>query len=135
MATVICWLRVDLIVDEGDALVLTDLKTSKSKWSFHQIDQSGEQLLLYSHLVKRLDPQKDLRLEYQVLSKTKQPILECHKVDFTPERTSRNLAISRRILDEMECGLVYPSPSVFSCAGCPYKDPCRRWQGRKHEGG
>jgi hypothetical protein len=37
-----------LVVDAGDELVVTDLKTARSRWSQQQAEDSGEQLLLCS---------------------------------------------------------------------------------------
>ena len=43
---------VDLLVDEGDGLKLTDLKTARSRWSREQVQDSAGQLLLYHELAK-----------------------------------------------------------------------------------
>ena len=40
--------RVDLLTEHADTLVVTDIKTSRGKWSQEQVQYSGEQLLLYS---------------------------------------------------------------------------------------
>jgi putative RecB family exonuclease len=42
--------RVDLLTEDLDPLIITDIKTSRGKWSAEQVEDSGEQLLLYSHL-------------------------------------------------------------------------------------
>jgi len=42
--------RVDLLTEDSDSLVVTDIKTSRGKWSQEQVEDSGEQLLLFSHL-------------------------------------------------------------------------------------
>src|SRR5688572_8464395 len=44
--------RVDLLVETSDALVVTDLKTSRARWSREQADDSAGQLLLYHELVR-----------------------------------------------------------------------------------
>ena len=54
--------RVDLLVDDGEALTVLDLKTARSRWSQQQAEDSGEQLLLYGELAKDLIPGKPLRL-------------------------------------------------------------------------
>jgi putative RecB family exonuclease len=38
--------RVDLLMEDSDSLVITDIKTSRGKWSAEQVEDSGEQLLL-----------------------------------------------------------------------------------------
>ena len=44
--------RIDLLVETDDAVVITDLKTSRSRWTREQAEDASEQLLLYSELVK-----------------------------------------------------------------------------------
>ena len=34
--------RVDLLTEDADSLVITDIKTSRRKWSPEQVDDSGE---------------------------------------------------------------------------------------------
>ena len=46
--------RVDLLTEDSDTLVVTDIKTSRGKWSQEQVEDSGEQLLLYSHLASEI---------------------------------------------------------------------------------
>ena len=48
--------RVDLLTEDSDTLVVTDIKTSRGKWSQEQVEDSGEQLLLYSHCVRPPQP-------------------------------------------------------------------------------
>ena len=50
--------RVDLLTEDADSLVITDIKTSRSRWSPEQVEDSGEQLLLYSHLASEISPGK-----------------------------------------------------------------------------
>ncbi len=64
--------RLDLLVETDDALVVTDLKTSRSRWSGEQVEDQSAQLLLYSELVSRLSPGKRVRLQFAVLTKTKE---------------------------------------------------------------
>ncbi len=43
--------RIDLLVDDGDGLVLTDFKTARSNWSDEHVRDAAGQLLLYHELV------------------------------------------------------------------------------------
>ena len=63
--------RIDLITQTDDALVITDFKTARSRWSAGQAEDSAEQLLLYGELSRRLIPSRGVRLRYLVLTKTK----------------------------------------------------------------
>ncbi len=63
--------RLDLIVDTQESLIVTDFKTARGRWSQDHADDAAEQLLLYSELAKQLVPGKPVRLEFAVVTKTK----------------------------------------------------------------
>lgn len=121
--------RVDLLVDEGNELLVTDLKTAKSRWSPHQANDSGGQLLLYSELAKELLPGKSTRLQFLVITKAKAPVVEAHTVSIDPARIKRTRSVVRQVWQAMRRGVVYPNPSPMNCPNCPFTEPCRRWQG------
>jgi putative RecB family exonuclease len=121
--------RVDLLVDEGNELVVTDLKTAKSRWRPHQANDSGGQLLLYSELAKELLPGKSIRLQFLVITKAKSPVVEAHTVSIDPARIKRTRSVVRQVWQAMRRGVVYPNPSPMNCPSCPFQEPCRRWQG------
>ena len=50
--------RIDLLTMTDEALVVTDFKTARSRWSSDHADEAGEQLLLYGELARRLTPDK-----------------------------------------------------------------------------
>lgn len=121
--------RVDLIVESDDELVVTDLKTARSRWSDSQVDSSADQLLLYSELVKHLAPDKPLRLQFAVVTKAKTPILTCHDVATDSHRVNRIKRTFERVWQSIEAGSFYPAPSPMNCSTCPFQGPCRAWQG------
>jgi CRISPR/Cas system-associated exonuclease Cas4 (RecB family) len=121
--------RVDLLVDTGDALVVTDLKTARSRWSPQQAEDSAEQLLLYSQLARDLLPGKPLRLQFLVITKAKSPLVESHAVPVDAARLERTRRVIQRTWKAMQAGHVYPGPSPLNCGGCPYRGPCQRWSG------
>ncbi len=88
--------RVDLLIDTPAELVVTDLKTSRGRWSQDQADAAAEQLLLYSELVGRLMPGKPVRLEFAVISKTKQPTVDRLAVACARSESNRRAASPRR---------------------------------------
>jgi hypothetical protein len=75
---------VDLLTEDSDSLVITDIKTSRGKWSPEQVEDSGEQLLLYSHLASEIAPGKKIATRFLVLTKTKVPLIE----ELTPSPNS-----------------------------------------------
>ncbi len=121
--------RVDLLVESADELVLTDLKTSRSRWSAEQVEDAGGQLLLYSDLVQQLVPGKRLRLRFAVITKAKEPTVEVHDVEPAPARIARTKRVVARVWRAIASGHFYPSPSPLSCGACPFREPCREWTG------
>ena len=84
--------RIDLLIDTGDELVVTDFKTSRSAWGAGKANDSAEQLLVYSELARKLTPEKSLRMEFAVLSKTKNPTVESHPVEWNLQRVNSDKA-------------------------------------------
>jgi putative RecB family exonuclease len=121
--------RIDLLIETDDALIVRDFKTSRSRWREGQAENQAEQLLLYSELARQLAPGKPLRLEFAVFTKTKVPTVELHSVIHDPRRISRTKRIIERVWQAIESRLYYPSPSAMNCPGCPFRKPCRAWQG------
>jgi putative RecB family exonuclease len=121
--------RVDLLTVDADSLVITDIKTSRGKWSAEQVEDSGEQLLLYSHLASEISPGKTLKTRFLVLTKTKEPVVEEHVREVNPAAVKRTLAGVERVWRAIESGNFYPAPSVVSCSSCGYRAACRAWMG------
>ena len=121
--------RIDLITETDEAVVITDLKTSRSRWSRDQAEDSAEQLLLYSELVKHLVPGKQMRLRFAVLTKTKEPVVDVHELPVEQQRVDRTKRVVERVWRSIEAGSFYPAPSPMQCPSCPYREPCRNWQG------
>jgi putative RecB family exonuclease len=121
--------RVDLLTEDSDSLVITDIKTSRSKWSAEQVEDSGEQLLLYSHLASEIAPGKKIATRFLVLTKTKEPVVEEHIREVEPAAVKRTLASVERVWRAIESGVFYPAPSTINCSGCGYRAACRAWMG------
>jgi putative RecB family exonuclease len=121
--------RVDLLHEDEDQLVITDVKTSRSRWNADQVEESGEQLLVYSKLASELAPGKKLVTRFLVLTKTKEPVIEEHTTEVTPEKVNRVLTSVERVWRAIQAGVFYPAPSAMSCASCGYRAACRAWTG------
>jgi RecB family exonuclease len=117
--------RIDLLVETDDAVVITDLKTSRARWSREQAEDASEQLLLYSELVKDFVPGKSIKLRFAVLTKTKQPALDLHEFRVEAQRVDR----VKRVWRAIEAEHFYPTPSPMQCPECPFRAPCRVWRG------
>ena len=121
--------RMDLAVQSGDELTVTDFKTSRSRWNSAQVAQQAEQLLLYSDLAGKVIGGKQVRLQFAVLTKAKTPILELHDVAFDAARLDRTKAVFSRVWAAIKSGNVYPVPSQMNCYSCGYVSACRAWHG------
>jgi putative RecB family exonuclease len=121
--------RVDLLTEDDDQLVISDVKTSRSRWGADQAEESAEQLLLYSRLASELAPEKKIVTRFLVLTKTKEPAIEEHVAEVKPERVARTLAGAERVWKAIQTGVFYPAPSAMACAGCPFREACSKWQG------
>jgi putative RecB family exonuclease len=121
--------RVDLLTEDSDSLVITDIKTSRGKWSAEQVEDSGEQLLLYSHLASEISPGKKIATRFLVITKTREPLVEEHTREVEPAAVKRTLAGVERVWRAIEGGQFYPAPSTMNCSGCGYRAACRAWAG------
>ncbi|MGB8853215.1 MAG: PD-(D/E)XK nuclease family protein [Pirellulales bacterium] len=121
--------RVDLLTEDSDSLVITDIKTSRGKWSQEQVEDSGKQLLLYSHLASEIATGKKIATRFLVLTKTKEPIIEEHVREVGTGNVKRTLAGMERVWRAIESGVLYPAPSTVLCSSCGYRAACRAWAG------
>jgi putative RecB family exonuclease len=121
--------RADLLTEDADRLVVTDIKTSRGKWSAEQVEDSGEQLLLYSRLASEISPRKKIATRFLVLTKTKEPVVEEHVREVEPVAVKRTLAGVERVWRAIESGVFYPAPGTMNCSSCGYRAACRSWTG------
>ena len=121
--------RVDLIVDTGVELIISDFKTAKCSWNDFKVEDLAPQLLLYSELVKPMADGKPIKLAFAVLTKTKQPTLTVHDVPLDPQQVARTKKLVEQVWQAIQAGAFYPNPTIFNCGTCPYRQPCRNWTG------
>jgi putative RecB family exonuclease len=121
--------RVDLIVDAGDQLLISDWKTARSRWSQEQTEDAAEQLILYSELAKDFAPGKPVTLEFVILTKTKDVAIDRHLLPVDPAQVTRTKRVVENVWRAIDGKCFYPAPSAMSCPSCPYREPCRAWKG------
>lgn len=124
--------RVDLVDLNRNALRIVDFKTSRSKWNEAKVQESAPQMLLYAELLRPLAAglgARDVRLEWIVVTKTKEPVVETHTLTPDPRQITRTKAVIQRAWAAIAGGHFYPSPSSMSCLGCSYWTACQRWEG------
>jgi putative RecB family exonuclease len=119
---------VDLLErDAQHRVVVVDLKTSARKYSDLQVEASL-QLSVYSYAMS-LGPhadEKDIRLRFDVLTKTKQP--ELHWYWTTRDRAAnvRLYRLAAEVLRAIEAGAFHPIVG-WQCKECPFKSKCWAW--------
>lgn len=117
--------RLDLLVETDSAVIVTDIKTSRGPWNAGHADKIGDQLLLYGALVEEAFPAKPVQLQFVVITKTKSPSIEVHKVHATQERIQRTKDTAMRTWELIDAERFEPVPSDLNCASCPFQKPCR----------
>jgi putative RecB family exonuclease len=126
--------RLDLVtVTAGaSALQVLDFKTSRSKWGAPQVEEATPQQLLYAELVQPLARAlgcRTVEIIWIVITKAKRPVVERHTLKPEPKQIARTKAVVRRVWNAIRGGHFFPSPSAMNCASCPYRKPCRTWEG------
>ncbi len=117
---------LDLVTRAGDALKITELKTSGRSYSRFEVDTS-QQATCYAHA---LHQQHGLlaAVEFAVLVKTKQPKLQ--RIGTCREQTDfeRLGDLVEQVARSIDAWLFYPIESPLNCSGCPFREPCREWK-------
>jgi putative RecB family exonuclease len=121
--------RLDLLVDAGDAVILTDFKTSRGAWDEDQVTNSADQLLLYSELAHPYANGRPMRLEFIVLTKTKTPSVTRHPIAYGPRQVERTKRTVEHVWQAIQAKHFYPAPSPMQCPTCPFRQPCANWTG------
>ena len=121
--------RVDLLVDTGATLVVTDFKSSRSRWNSDHAEAAADQLLLYGQLVRDMAQGRKLELQFCVITKTKDPSVECHAVEWRPTRADRSTRLVESVWSAIASSHFYPAPSALNCGSCPFREACRGWGG------
>ncbi len=103
--------RVDLLVDAGDHILITDANRPGNYCSTRSLRS------------------RPIRLQFAVATKLKNPDVHLYQVDAYPQQIDRVKRIVERVWEGIERQIFYPSPSAMDCARCPYRDQCRNWAG------
>ncbi len=119
---------VDLVFESDDRLVIRDYKTSRSKWNQGTAESSADQLILYGELACQLLPNKQMTLEFVVVTKTKSPTVESIQVATDSKRIKRTKLVASRTLDAIATGVFYPNKSLMNCSTCPFRSACSAWK-------
>ena len=105
-----------------------DLKTSARRYTDLQQVEASLQLSFYSYatgLLGYADP-GDVRLRFDVLTKTKQP--ELHRYWPTRDRAAnvRLFRLAAEVLAAIEAGVFHPNVG-WQCKDCAFRSKCWAW--------
>jgi CRISPR/Cas system-associated exonuclease Cas4 (RecB family) len=121
--------RLDLLSETEDSLIISDWKTSRSRWSTTQFEDAAEQLILYTELAQDISPGKPFQVEFVVITKTTKPAIQRERLPVTPPQVARVRHVVQRVWTAITAEHFYPAPSAMACGGCPYRTQCRAWAG------
>lgn len=125
---------VDLLLETDDAVVIRDFKTARSIWDQQQADDQSDQLLLYADLVRKMIPGKQLRLQFAVMTKARDPKISLLETRFDEGKLDRTKRIFETVWSAIQSGHFYPSPSPLQCPSCGYRTQCDAWRGNTLSG-
>jgi PD-(D/E)XK nuclease superfamily len=119
---------LDLVERDADGgLVVVDLKTAARKYSDLQVEASL-QLSIYSYAtaMNGLADEADLRLRFDVLTKTRQP--ELHRYWATRDRAAnvRLYRLAAEVLAAVDAG-AFPPRVGWHCQDCLVRSRCWAW--------
>lgn len=120
--------RLDLMVESKCEVFVTDFKTARSRWSTAEANASEGQLLIYHELVQEISV-KPIRLQFVVITKTKQPDVQLIRITPEQRRIERMRRLVQNVWTGIQSGNFYPVPSPINCPACGYRDRCSRWNG------
>ena len=121
--------KIDVLERDAERrLVVVDLKTAARKYTDVQVEMSL-QLSVYSYAASMngLADQDDVRLRFDVLTKTKQP--ELHRYWTTRDRAAnvRLFRLVSEVLGAIEAGAFHPIVG-WQCKDCVFRSKCWAWK-------
>jgi putative RecB family exonuclease len=114
--------------DPQGSLVVVDLKTSARKYTDLQVEASL-QLSVYSYAaaMNGLGEQEDVRLRFDVLTKTRQPELHRYWTQRDRAASGRLFRLASELLYAIDAGVFHPNPG-WQCKDCQFKRQCWAWR-------
>jgi CRISPR/Cas system-associated exonuclease Cas4 (RecB family) len=118
--------RIDLLELQGTDLVVSDLKTSRSKYSDAKVQEAIPQLVLYATgllpLMRELGATR-IVTKFVVVTKAKKPVVQV----IQPQCSQNDVTHVRQMILEQWQSIktgVYPRRESWACNSCPYRRQC-----------
>jgi len=118
---------LDLICEDEEELKVVEFKTSGRKYSEAETATSLQVTCYLNAIREKYD--RSASLYYKILVKTKTPQVQEIKTGRTPADISRLGDLVEVVERAIAAGVFYPIENVMNCSGCPFRQPCREWNG------
>lgn len=119
--------RLDVLELDGNDLLVTEIKTSKSRWNDQKVAEALPQLVVYAHALMPLLREigaKRIRPRFVVVSKAKSPVVQV----LEPKATQADVRRLREQAGEVWKGIragVFPAREGWWCTACPFRTACQ----------
>ena len=118
--------RIDLLELHGTDLVVSDLKSSRSRWNDAKVQESIPQLVLYATgllpLMRELGATR-IVTKFVVVTKAKKPVVQVLQPQASQDDVVRLKQTITETWSAIQTGLFVKRES-WACAQCPYKGRC-----------
>ena len=74
-------------------------------------------------------PGKQLRLQFAVITKARDPKVQLLEAVFDESKLDRTKRVFESVWSAIQAGHFYPSPSPMQCPSCGYRNQCNAWRG------
>lgn len=119
--------RLDVLELDGEDLLVTEIKTSKSRWNEQKVAEALPQLVVYAHALMPLFREigaKRIRPRFLIVTKAKSPVVQA----LEPQADQRDVLRLREQLGEVWKGIqakVFPAREGWWCTACPFRVACQ----------
>ena len=119
-------MRLDLLELNGNDLIVSDLKTSKSRWSDAKLADGLPQLVLYAHglmpLLRELGATRIVP-RFVAVTKAKKPVVQVLQPIATQDDAARLKQTVSETWSAIQNGVFHRRES-WACTQCPYRRHC-----------
>ncbi len=118
--------RIDLLELQGTNLIVSDLKSSRSRWNETKVLESIPQLVLYATgllpLMRELGANR-IVTKFVVVTKAKKPVVQV----LQPQASQDDVVRLKQTISETWTAIqtgIFVKRESWACAQCPYKGRC-----------
>ncbi|MCZ7646234.1 MAG: PD-(D/E)XK nuclease family protein [Planctomycetota bacterium] len=119
--------RLDVLELDGECLLVTEIKTSKSRWNDQKVAEALPQLVVYAHALLPLLRDvgaKRIRPTFLIVTKAKKPVVQV----IEPLASQRDVLRLREQVADVWKGVragVFPAREGWWCGACPFRTSCQ----------